>query len=399
MRADLQRLQRDTSGASNTVNEIPRRVPPVLPWWRSKPALGLGGLILVCMVLAAVFYRWPRLSLAGPSGPRLAHRQITFVGDAYVPAISPDGKSVAYRAIHSGSEQKLMLQDLFGGRSLELLHEQRLWSPKWSPDGSELVLGAFQGPPRRTRGTLVVSRVGGTPRRVGEGAYSCWLPDGLQIATAGPSREFGIRLVNKLTGAEKQIPAPGYQFLIDIECSAKTGMLLLLTETSSKNQIWTMKPDGTEQRKLIEGESENLRSPRWSPAGDAIYYFREEGGTTELVRLPVSGRSTGSSVLVSGLEAGDYFTLSADGSQLVYTRTQSNANLWLVELPAPGASAEAHAKLLTSGTLSYDHPRISPDGHWAAFTIGAGTKSNVYKRSASCWDRKDQPRSSFHVWL
>src|SRR5208283_80377 len=145
-------------------------------------------------ILAAVFYWWHRLSLAGPSGPRLAHKQITFVGDAYLPAISPDGKSVAYLIRYAGSEQKLMLQDISGGRSLELLHEKRLWEVKWSPDGSELVLSGFQDP-GKTRGTLVVSRLGGTPRRIGEGAHSCCLPDGLQIANTAEYPEFGIWLV------------------------------------------------------------------------------------------------------------------------------------------------------------------------------------------------------------
>ena len=137
IRTDLQRLKRDSS-TSNTADATPRQAPPVLPWWRSKLALGMGGLVLVCMILAAVFYWWHKPSLAGPSGPRLAHRQITFVGDAYMPAISPDGKSVAYVTRHQGSEQKLMLQDLSGGPSIELLHGQYLNYPKWSPDGTEL---------------------------------------------------------------------------------------------------------------------------------------------------------------------------------------------------------------------------------------------------------------------
>ena len=272
-----------------------------------------------------------------------------------------------------------MLQDLSGGPSIELLHGQWLNRPRWSPDGSELLLSLLTDE-GRTRGTFVVSRLGGTPRRVGRGRFSCWLPEGSQIVNTDQAADFGIRLVNKLTGAEKRIPASGYQWLIDVDCSARTGMLLLLTETSEKYQIWTMRPDGTEQRKLIEGESGiTFQSARWSPTGDAIYYFRKEGGTTELAKLPASGQSTGSSVLVNGLEAGDYFTLSADGSQLAYTRTQSYSNLWLVELPAPGASAEAHGKPLTSGTLSYDRPSISPDGRWVIFTIGSGTKGNVYK--------------------
>ncbi len=252
-------------------------------------------------------------SPSGPSGPRLAHRQITFVGDAYDPAISPDGKSVAYVTGRPGREQKLMLQDLSGGPSLELLHGQLLLHPRWSSDGSELVVGVEPGQGEGL-GTFLVSRLGGTPRRVGGSGYSCWLPDGSQIVTTYQNADFGIRLLNKLTGAERKIPAPSYQFLKDIDCSAKTGMLLLLTQTSDKDQIWTMKPDGTEQHKLIEAENGIIfRSPRWSRTEDAIYYLRGEGDTTELVRLPASGQSTGSSVLVSGLGSGDYFTSRLTG--------------------------------------------------------------------------------------
>jgi len=151
--------------------------------------------------------------------------------------------------------------------------------------------------------------------------------------------------------------------------------MLVLAEGS---QLWTMKPDGTDQHKLLE-EKNGLMSPRWSPSGDAIYYFRVQGGTAELVRFTVSGPSTESAVVASGLQPGDYFTLSADGSHLVYTRAQSYSNLWLAELPAPGATAGVQQKPLTSGTLSYGFLSISPDGRWLTFTISSTTSSNVYK--------------------
>jgi len=185
-------------------------------------------------------------------------------------------------------------------------------------------------------------------------------------------------LIDKLTGAQKQIHLPSYQFLKRADCSAKTGMLLFLTLVSGKNQIWTMKPDGTEQRKLIEDEKD-ISSPRWVRSGDAIYYLRGEGDTTDLEKLPVSGQSKEPSVLASGLETGDDFTLSADGSQLVYTREQGYSNLWLAELQASGTTPKANAKPLTSGTLFYDEPSISPDGAWLAFGIESGAKMNVYK--------------------
>jgi serine/threonine protein kinase/Tol biopolymer transport system component len=348
---------------------------PGRPWPRRALAWS-GGLIGVA-ALVVVFYSH-RASRASHSGSRLAHRQITFVGDAYWPAISPDGRSVAYVTKPTGAEQKLMLQDLSGGPSLELMHGRHLDTPTWSSDGSKLML--FVVTSQGEKGTFVVSRLGGAPRRVGDGSYSCWLPSGTEIVTSWQNPGGGIRLVNLLTGEDKRIPAPGYQWLYGVSCSAKTALLLLLTETADKYQIWSIKLDGTEQRKLIEGESGiTIRSAGWSPAGDAVYYLREEGGTTDLVRLPVSGQSMDQSVLVSGLETGDYFTLSEDGSQLAYTRSQSDSNLWLVELPAPGSAAEVREKPLTSGTLSYNEPVISPDGRSVTFTIGSDTKSNVYK--------------------
>ena len=349
---------------------------PVRRWPRRALAWS-GGLIGV-VALAVVFYSH-RPSRAVYSGPGLTHKQITFVGDAYMPAISPDGRSVAYVTRPPEGEQKLMLQDLSGGPSLELLHGQRLGYPTWSPDGSELML--YMGATEGKDGISMVSRLGGAPRRVIGGYYSCWLRGGTQIVTSAHNPDAGIWLVNISTGELKQVPAPGYQWLDGVTCSAKTGMLLLLTETAERYQIWSMKFDGTEQRKLVEGESGiGFASARWSPSGDAVYYFRgRPNGTSELVKLTLSDQSTESSALVSGLEAGNYFSLSADGSQLAYTRSQSYSNLWLVGLPATGATAGARERPLTSGTLSYDFPAISPDGRSVAFTIGSDANSNVYK--------------------
>ena len=290
--------------------------------------------MLVCGLLAAVYYSLWRSHVGHPA-PTLTHQQITFVGNAYFPAISPDGKSVAYVTQHPGSDQKLMVQDLSGGPSLELVHGSDLSFPTWSPNGSELMLSVSQGVSQKE--IFVVSRLGGAPRPVGDGSYSCWLPGATQIVETAQNPEFGIWLVDQLSGKRKRIPAPGYQWLMGITCSPKTGKLLILTQTSNKFQIWSMKSDGTEQRKLIEAESgETFQSAEWSRMEDAIYYMRGHNGTSDLVRLSVSGQSTGPSVLVSGLEAGDYLTLSADGSQLAYTRSLSYSNLWLVNLPTPG---------------------------------------------------------------
>ena len=91
MRADLRRLKRDTdSGRSATVSA---------PTPRSKLRQWLLGAAAVILVAAAVVYLASKpAGLFRASSPPVqpTHRQITFVGDATDPALSPDGKFVAY---------------------------------------------------------------------------------------------------------------------------------------------------------------------------------------------------------------------------------------------------------------------------------------------------------------
>jgi serine/threonine protein kinase/Tol biopolymer transport system component len=378
MRSDLQRLNRDTLSSSSVGSgAIAHRVP----WTRSKLALGLGSLILVCVIVAGSLLWW-RARHPGAGGVSTAHlvqKQITFLGNAFEPVISPDGKSVAYVTRTPEEKPRLMLQDLSGGPNLELREAGFVGTPLWSPDGSELAFTMGDGPVGPPD-LFVISRLGGDPRPLfsKSNRADCWSPDGSHVVTSSENPEAGIWLVNKQTGAEKRIPAPVYQWLAGVDCSAKTGALLLLTENSGNSQIWTMKPDGSDQRKLIDEQNEIL-SPRWSPNGDAIYYFRKEGDTTDLVKLLISSQMKEPSVLLSGLEAGNHLTLSADGSQMTYTRTQRLANLWLSDLPSPGAITKVQQKPLTTGTLSNYGPSISPDGRWVAFASGANARSNVYK--------------------
>jgi Tol biopolymer transport system component/predicted Ser/Thr protein kinase len=377
IRTDLQRLKRDTASGRVTGVATGGRVGTELPWWKRRLTLGPGFLFIVCLILGAVFYERHVISPSVPQGLPLVHKQITFVGNAYDPAISPDGISLAYEIEQLGGERKLVTQALSGGPVLDL--GGNLSSPAWSPDGSELAVSAPQG-------ISVISRFGGAPRRLGSlGDPSGWSPDGSQILISSVAA--GIRWVNKVTGEEKRIPGPTYFWLQDLYCSGKTGMLLLLTypppdnstvKLGVKYDIWTMKPDGSDQRKLIE-EDKEIHSPRWSPNGDSIYYFLVQGNTTDLMKLSVARPSTGSSILASGLETGNSFTISADGSKLAYTREQRSANLWLAELPAAGATAKVPPMQLTSGTFQQSSPSISPDGRWVAYLVDFGTKSNVFK--------------------
>ena len=86
------------------------------------------------------------------------------------------------------------------------------------------------------------------------------------------------------------------------------------------------------------------------------------------VSLAFSGRVC--SQTADGLQSSEYFTLSADGSKLAYTRRDHNSNLWRVTLPTAEKRAKPEISRLTSGTSYYGEPSFSPDAHWIAFALG-----------------------------
>jgi Tol biopolymer transport system component len=182
--------------------------------------------------------------------------------------------------------------------------------------------------------------------------------------------------VDKTTGNVKNIQLSGFLTTWDLDWSPASNLLALLTPLENGRwAIWTVRPDGSQQRKVIE--EPELLSPRWSRAGDAIYFFQygQDGAHQDLRKVaidPKSGqRKDASSVLLNDIEAEDHFTLSADGTRLAYSSLHSYSNLWLAQFRSPDGRKElgdeAQEKPLTTGTSFLLSPAISPDGKWIAY--------------------------------
>jgi serine/threonine protein kinase len=404
MRTDLQRLKRDTESSHRAVqpsdvsNEVstPVRVGRDSAWLATvkqhRFAL-TAGFILVGLLLGAVLYSTHRLPSEEPV--KVTHKQFTFVGNAFWPAISPDGLFVAYVKEKFGEQQKLIVQ-ASNGSSIEIARAEYIRDPLWSPDGSEVLFSFIREPaseagsPKMETGISVVSRLGGTERLIDKGSHvrewACWLTaDGSEVVTARNAEESGFkgfRLVNKLTGEAQEVPLSGYTYLDGLDCSPRAGLILAVTKDSEKDQIRIFKRDGSAVRTLIE-ENERIYSARWSSSGDSIYFLHDKGTTSEISRIAINGKSEPVAI-ASGLETGEFFTLSADGSRLAYTREHNYSNLWQIRLP-PVAKEKLELSQITSGTSYYASPSFSPDGKWIAFALGAndsiyqGAETNIFK--------------------
>ena len=149
-------------------------------------------------VAAALLSREPALSIAlGAKTPIT-----TDPGLEILPAVSPDGKYVAYSA-GTSTRMRIFVRQVGGGRTLALTDDTThvQVEPRWSPDGQRILF-------RQDGAVLVAPAIGGTARIVVPAASytdfvitADWSPDGRQIALVrndsllvvdvdGPSRRY-----------------------------------------------------------------------------------------------------------------------------------------------------------------------------------------------------------------
>ena len=358
--------------------------PVLTPVKKLKWAMA-ASIIVVGLIGTAFWYRAQRGS--GDSTPaKTIHKQITFSGSAYSPAISPDGSYVAYVTKKYGEPQKLIVQSRLTDFSLELVQSSSISGPRWSPNGTELL---FIGRPNKSEasGIYWVDHLGGPAHWVdGERKYACWLNES-EIVTAaysGESNAEQVRIVDTIKGTARAFRISEYSWLHSLDCSPSAGFILAVTRISETYQLRIFRPDGSGQRTLRDASE--IESARWSPGGDSIYYWHGKGSTKELLKIPVSGADGEPIHLGGGFQTGGSLTISADGGRLAYTRQNPNSNLWRIDLLTDGVRSKT--KFLTSTTSSYyGAPSFSPDGRWVVFDRGASPEeTDIFKMPASGGD-------------
>jgi Tol biopolymer transport system component/DNA-binding winged helix-turn-helix (wHTH) protein len=350
--------------------------PGRTPLWL-KAAAGFGG-VLVLTISYSLLLSTP---LMRPDQGRLAgvplHRQLTSTGREGTPSIAPDGRSVAYVSMAS-PENLLVVQDLPAGQSVIAFRAPEINNIRWSPDGEQLLFFARGGDIRG--GIFVVSRSGGAPRKIVDGLFkACWSPDGSRVAV-GVFMRGAILLVDR-HGKKDVLALEGpHRWVWDIDWSSAADRLLLLSDDDRGNhRLWTIRPDGTNQR-LVHEERVELRGARWTPDGRAIVFSRRDDQTTSFFKVNASGVRPTAPValpLLSGLETSGAFTVSSDGRRLVYARAPYHSNLWAIHLRGrPGEAVVP--RQLTSGTTLVERPRISPDGQSVVFNRGYDGRANLF---------------------
>jgi Tol biopolymer transport system component len=363
---DLSALERAATGLEST--PAPRRR---LRAWAA--------VVLAALALAAGgFWLSRNVRRSGTAGPEPGQATLTRLTDLpgreWFPSLSPDGNFFVY-ARKTGDRSHLFLQQVGGGTALDLLPNSLEGDsqPAVSPDGREI---AFRSE-REGGGLFVMGLMGESVRRVTDFGFNpAWSPDGREVvcATEGidnplvrrhPSQIFRVSLA---TGQRRQV---GQGDAVQPSWSPH-GFRIAYWGISPSGQrvIWTVPADGGEAVQVTGGTSVDW-NPVWSPDGRHLYFASDRSGVTNLWRLPVderSGRVLGGPepVTTSG-QASLLLSLARDGRRIAYASDESRTILEKVPFdPASGALAGPDVAITQTAGLIVTLD-ASRDGRWLVY--------------------------------
>ena len=305
---------------------------PIHPAWQGWVICAVGVALLAGVVVGwhAATHRKVARTSPGPSERRLtANAPELPVTDG---VISPDGRYLAFtdpsgfylRQVDTGETHAVALPEGFKAR------------PRcWRPDGTHLLVTAVEGP-QAPESIWEISVIGGAPRKlVAPGSFPAVSPDGVSLAYLTAATQF--------------------------------------KEVSLSKEIWLVRSDGEQPRKLLGEGDDTFGPPAWSPDGTHLAYMRGRfvSGMPYIRRqLEIVDISNGTiTVLVQSAGLGENVAWAHDG-RLIYSLAESvpnqnDANLWAVRVARNGRAEEPVR--LTHGTGSVSLISLTTDGKRLAY--------------------------------
>ncbi len=342
----------------------------------------------VALVAAGVAVAAAAIALlrGGSSAPeQYAIRRITADNAAHVSvAISPDGKLIAYSSDRGrDGNLDIWVRQTAGGDPVRLTSGLgRCHNPAFSPDGSMLAFRC-EGD---GGGIYTASALGGTPRKIADGYYPRFSPDGATIsfvpaasAVSGPARSIMTvpaqggtprELKTKFAVSGAAIWSPdGSEFLyigIDVERHRAGDDWFLISRDGRRDAA-------TGAIKAIRRAGLGFGRP-WSWTSAGVLMHVENAGGSNIYRVEFdAGRGVRSRPVPVTMAPGWNFSPAAsqDGLKIAFiSGTNVSSNLWEAAIDPETGKSTGEPRRITEGIEFRRSPFPSRDGAWVAYISG-----------------------------
>jgi hypothetical protein len=344
--------------ATDAMHSAPTASRPV-----RRIAIAAGVLALAAIVAGGAYVFKGRAAphtLAASLGQRTP---LTTSGAVLVPAISPDGKQLAYitkRCATGQCSYSIVVQDVGGSTTRSILEgATAVYYLEWSPDRRNLMFnGTFNG----RVGTYLLSALGGTPRLLTSGVATFYAGgDSLLIGPTIRADSVNWIRVAALDGSVRDSIRVGGagQGIAAISSMPGAGWIVTLT-LQQPHGLWQI----VDRAGNVADHVVNACTCGGIATRDAIWLSRLGDGVGEsIVRIaldPLTGKlAARQDTMFTGLFTN--FSLTADGAGMVMDEGTYDFSIWALDLPSvlkgiyPEDRRVAHA---SSPVIAF----ISPDG-------------------------------------
>jgi Tol biopolymer transport system component len=344
--------------------------------------LGFAALTVLAGGLAVAL--WMRPAPAAPTAVSLA--QITSdPGLNESPAISPDGKLIAFASDRSGDGNlDIWVRQVSGGEPIRITRNPAHdLEPHFSPDSSHI---AFHSD-RDGSGVYLVSALGGEERLlVRGGSAPRFSPDGKYISylQGGEGGDTGRRFIAVIPvsgGQPIQIRSDLRGLLAGIWSPDSSSLLLSGWDNGRRLPEMCIVEVRTAATKCLDAGTSLRESGISSPdvrdwVGDYLYLTGSSGEVRSLWRIRLSPGDRRLPRAAEKLTAGigplsePSVAFKADGTSLIaFSVLGENRDVWSIPL-GPGGTVAGSGLRVTSDLLADDWPSVSRDGRWVAYRKG-----------------------------
>jgi eukaryotic-like serine/threonine-protein kinase len=253
---------------------------------------------------------------------------------SYFMRFSPDGRSVAFESSR-GAGRHIWRVDI-GAEPVQLTSDPKFEEtfPQWSPDGNTIAFTRHSAQSPNAKTLWLMDPDGANPRQILEGNnLTRWLPDGSGIVYQ-TSLKLEIFLYDLATGRTRQIPTQ--PDVVSMPTLSPDGQWIVYQATGQdvgNVDVHAVGLDGGQPRVVVSTPRQDLH-PFLSPSGRWVYFQPDH---RNLYRVPGPGQNwkPANPARMTDFPESERFLedpqFSRDGKQLLYARGKVSGDIWILK--------------------------------------------------------------------